>query len=117
MVVTSIEICIDWHPVFCLALSRIKNRLHICHRRPCALEARFPSPAQSYSAADDRLQVDLAGAEQSQHPLPGGVGVAERALQGDGLAHQRVEAEIQRLRPPADLGDAGHWAAPAPATA
>ena len=70
-----------------------------------AFEGLFPV-FEGVDAADYRGQVHLPGGEQGQDALPRGVEVAEGALEGYGFADQRVEAEIEGLRAPADLGDA-----------
>ena len=68
-------------------------------------EGFFPF-IQPIDATDHWVQIDLTRGEQPEHAFPSGIGVAKGTLQGDGLADQRIEAEIERLRSPADFCNA-----------
>src|SRR5258708_2099643 len=61
--------------------------------------------AQGHAMADHGAQIDLAGGFQAQRPLPGVPGVAEHALERHRLRQERIEAEVQGLGSPGDLGD------------
>ena len=68
------------------------------------LEGFFPA-LQFPLAADDGIDVELAGGEQLDHAFSDGPVVAEAALEADVLLHKRVEGVVEQLRSPTNFRD------------
>ena len=76
--------------------SRIhQHRLHDLAGVHCF--ERFLPALEFPLAANDRIDVELAGGEQLDHAFPDGPVVAEAALEADVLLHERVEGAVERL--------------------
>ena len=60
---------------------------------------------QASNAADDEVEVDLAGRDHLNDALPDRPVVGEASLHGDCFLNHGVEIEAQRLRSPAHFDD------------